>query len=95
MDNTELNSFDAIEGFAILGRTKNSYMFDDYGEEEWLNCIYFLLQTGHDADDVAKIVGSKHMRWSSDARDIQTGEEFQRYYHEYKSNINRMLAEEW
>ena len=85
--NIDIDSFTAIEGFMIASKTKDAYMADDYGSEEWFNCVCFLLMEGFKAEAVENIVRSKHMRWCSDGRGIQTGDEFIRYYNKYKIGI--------
>jgi hypothetical protein len=90
---TNINSFEAIKAVDIAQKTNNAYMASDYGPQEWLAITVFLMEKDFNEYAIECVLRSKHMRWCSDGRDIQTCKEFVRYYNNNRSDVRRDLRD--
>jgi len=72
--------FDLIKTHGIVNQTCNAYMYDDYGEQAWVDIILFLSTQQYTPAMITVILMSKHMRWAYDMRSTATCEEFKRYF---------------
>ena len=51
----------------IALNTKDSYSFDRYGMENWIQCAQLLIDEDLSQEQAETFLRSKHMRWCADA----------------------------
>lgn len=90
-----MNSFEYIIATGIAADTVATKGRSFYTDNEWLDCIVFLFEQGHDQEYVRWITQSKHMEWAHlGTAQGKRAKGFIEYYYRHAVRIESMRRAE-